>query len=94
MAMRYQGPYSVFNIGSGVGLSINQIIAEIERVVNRKLEINFKSGRKFDISKSILDISRAATQLSWRPQVDFSEGLQKMATWIEMSLKAYAIHKD
>ena len=48
----------VYNIGSGIGKSIKDILGIIEKVSGKKLDIDYKSGRKEDIPVNILDISR------------------------------------
>ncbi len=67
----------IINIGSGVGLSLNEIIGEIEKVVGYKLNVYYCKSRGFDVPSNILDISRANGVLGWSPCVDFFEGIIK-----------------
>jgi UDP-glucose 4-epimerase len=67
--------FHTFNIGSGTGTSLNQIIAELERLLNRRLDVRREPSRLFDVPVSILDISRARRVLGWEPRLSFSEGL-------------------
>jgi UDP-glucose 4-epimerase len=69
--------FHTYNIGSGVGLSLNTIVAEIEKALNRRLEVRREAGRAFDVPISILDISRAKNALGWMPRLSFAEGIAR-----------------
>lgn len=74
----YHGQDKVFNIGSGKGLSLNQLVAAINRELGRAAAVNYRPGRGFDVPANVLDISRAEKELGWKPRVDFIEGLSRM----------------
>jgi UDP-glucose 4-epimerase len=69
--------FHTFNIGSGVGISLNGIIAELERRLHRRFEVRRESARPFDVPVSILDISRARKILGWEPCLSFAEGIRR-----------------
>ncbi len=69
--------FHTYNIGSGVGLSLNNIITEIERSLNRPLEVRRETGRAFDVPASVLDISRARHALGWAPRMSFADGIAR-----------------
>lgn len=71
----------VFNIGSGCGRSLNDVLDAIEKVTGRSSERRYVLGRTFDVPVSVLDIDRARKSLDWSPQVDFESGLYKFAAW-------------
>jgi len=75
-AARYGGEERVFNIGSGRGHSVREIIAAVEHTTGKTARVQYKAGRKFDVPVSVLDISRARTELGWAPQIELSEGLR------------------
>jgi len=45
--------FDTYNIGSGVGLSLNNIIDAIEAFLNQKLEVRREPGRAFDMPISV-----------------------------------------
>jgi UDP-glucose 4-epimerase len=47
------------NVGSGVGHSLNEVIALIEMYSGRRLEVRHKPARTFDAKVNVLDISKA-----------------------------------
>lgn len=68
-----------FNLGSGVGHSINSIISRVEHVTGRHLDIVYRPARRGDVRDVLLDITKAETRLAWRPKVDLDQGL--VLTW-------------
>lgn len=75
-AASHQGTERVFNIGSGNGHSIREIIAAVEQVSGKKARASYTAARKFDVPVSVLDIERARKELGWQPKVNLSEGLR------------------
>ena len=76
--VEYQGAQKVFNIGSGKGLSLNELIAEMANLVGREARVNYLPARALDIPASVLDISRAFQEFGWRPRVGLRAGLKKL----------------
>ncbi|KTD14154.1 UDP-galactose-4-epimerase [Legionella gratiana] len=81
-SITYVGAEHIFNIGSGQGISLNEVLDEIERVTQFEVKRRYTEGRVFDISTSILSIERAIKELKWAPKVSFTEGLTRMMDWI------------
>ncbi len=73
---------SVFNIGSGHGISLNQLIAMIEREVQRFFQIERLPARPFDVPEIVLDTQRAQTELGWSPKISLEDGLADTWHWI------------
>ncbi|AHF08074.1 NAD-dependent epimerase [Desulfitobacterium metallireducens DSM 15288] len=80
--LEYSGPEHIFNIGSGRGLSINEVLDSIERVTGRPVLRHYVSGRPFDVPSNILCISRAETELGWSPRFSFEDGILRFAKWL------------
>lgn len=78
------GEEHVFNIGSGRGHSLNEVLDAIERVTGRNANREYLSGRGFDVPVSVLDIERAKQSLGlgWAPFVSFDHGLERFAAWL------------
>lgn len=81
-AIAYEGSQRIFNIGSGIGYSLNDIIEAIETLLGVAVRRSYLPARAFDVPVSVLDISKAAEFLNWKPQVSFSEGLSRTAQWL------------
>lgn len=86
-AVAYSGPHSVFNISSGKGTSLNEVIRLIERVTGTSVERNYQPGRPFDVPVSVLDNALACRELGWSPQVSLEDGIMRTAAHMRQALK-------
>jgi UDP-glucose 4-epimerase len=78
----------VFNIGSGKGHSLNDVLDAIERITGRRAIREYQPARGFDVPVSILSIERARQVLGWTPIVSFDEGLERFVAWLEENSSA------
>jgi UDP-glucose 4-epimerase len=80
-AARDRSSTRIFNIGSGEGHSLRQVLASVEALLDKKLNIQWKPGRPLDVPISVLSIDRAREILGWTPKTSFKDGLNKTITW-------------
>lgn len=81
-ALHYRGPESIFNIGSGTGLSLNELVAILSAELGKKLEVVYKPGRDFDVKSNVLCCQRAQQHLHWQPKISMAEGISRTLTWL------------
>jgi UDP-glucose 4-epimerase len=79
----YPDPCCLFNIGSGVGYSLKQILDKIAKVTEKEFQVIYKPGRKIDVPQLILDTSKAKKELNWSLNVPLEEGIAKVWRWIQ-----------
>lgn len=72
----YTGQHKTFNIGSGRGLSLNDVIRVIANALQQQPNVVYRPGRKLDVPANVLDIRRARQELDWCPRVSFEEGIK------------------
>lgn len=72
-------PSRIFNLGSGVGRSLNEIVAVIRKVTGYDVKVKYTAKRSFDVPKIYLDITKAKEQLSWQPVTSLENGI--INTW-------------
>ena len=82
MALFSNGQQKMFNIGSGQGQSLNNILEAIENVLGRPVSRIYEEGRALDVPVSVLDIEKARNSLQWEPKVAFRDGLERTALWM------------
>lgn len=85
-AIDYTGEERLFNIGSGVGVSLNGLIACMEEILGHPIERRFLPQRIFDVPINVLDNSLAKRELKWAPKVSLPDGLQRTADWMKIDL--------
>jgi len=71
--------YRIFNIGSGIGYSLNNILAMITEKIERTISIEHGPQGAFDVPRIYLDIKRANNELGWEPKISLDIGL--LRTW-------------
>jgi UDP-glucose 4-epimerase len=81
-ALTYDGPQCVFNIGSGNGISLNELVKTLGEILGREIDIHYKQGRAFDVPANVLDITLASRELGWSPEITLKRGLEQTITWI------------
>lgn len=85
LASTYGGREVVFNIGSGKGYSLQEILGSLEVATNQKAQIVYHPPRSFDVQKSVLDVSRAKLELGWTPMVELQDGIYQTVEWLKES---------
>ena len=79
-ALDITSAYDVFNIGSGVGYRVRDILNIINRHTNNALRVNYTECEDAaDLcSWSVLNVEKAREQLRWTPEIEFEQGLGMM----------------
>lgn len=72
----------VFNAGSGLGVSINEVVKIIGNITNNQAMPIYKPSRNFDVQKVVLDNSLAKVTFDWAPKTDLSDGIELTWRWM------------
>jgi UDP-glucose 4-epimerase len=70
-----------FNIGSGRGYSVLEVIRAFEKISGLKLSYKIGERREGDISKIFADPSKALKELGWRAELSLEEALEHAWKW-------------
>jgi len=71
----------IFNVGTGQGRSLREVIAAIEQQLGKTLRIEWKPARPVDVPTSVIAVERAREVLGWVPKTSFEEGLKETIAW-------------
>jgi nucleoside-diphosphate-sugar epimerase len=71
----------VFNIGTGLRVSLNHTLGALVEISGKKLPVKYEPPREGDIRDSLADISSARECLGYEPSVMFDEGLARTFEW-------------
>ena len=82
----YRGTHRVFNIGSGAGRTLNDLVKDISAATGKQPDVRYHEGRKADVPRIVLDCSLAAKELLWRPKMTFQSGLELTKKWMQAQL--------
>jgi nucleoside-diphosphate-sugar epimerase len=75
-------PGSVYNIGGGSRVSINQVLALVEKVTGRPIQLRHEAPQKGDMRDTFADTSRARTDLGFSPSKSLESGLTAQSEWL------------
>ncbi|TCK67498.1 UDP-glucose 4-epimerase [Winogradskyella wandonensis] len=73
--------YEVFNIGTGKGSSVIEVIEAFERVSNQKLNYKIVERRTGDVMSAYADISKAKNMLGWTSSLTLDEAMRDAWQW-------------
>ncbi len=78
----YDGPFRVFNLSSGSGHSVLEIVAILRKQIGSPLDILHLPDGSYHLPVNVLDPSRIATETGWRASVDLDTGITKTLRWM------------
>lgn len=67
----------IFNCGSGINYSINEILNLIRKIMNKEVEPQERLDKQFEPSQTLADIDKAKRLLGWKPKISLEEGLRR-----------------
>ena len=89
---QYKGDSRIMNVGSGVGLSINRVVKDIEVALGvTGISRRYGPARVGDVPRNVLDIALIANETGWRPQISWPDGLLETASWMREHLMNDAV---
>ena len=81
-AARAGRPGAVYNIGGGSRVSVNQVLAMVERVVGKPVVLDRQAAQKGDMRDTYADTSRARADIGFAPRYTLEQGLAAEYAWL------------
>ena len=75
-----------FNIGSGVGHSLNALLDVVKAVTSLDLHVVYKENRGFDVKHIVLDANRFSERFAWKAQIALDQGIERI--WEDLKTRA------
>jgi UDP-glucose 4-epimerase len=72
----------IYNVGTGIGTSINELISAIQKQLQLDIRVNRVTARSVDVKRNVLNIQKVTDKTKWKPAVDLGEGILFSADWI------------
>lgn len=79
-------PGEAYNLGSGTGTSVRELLREIGVITGRDgklLRVEWREPRPFDVRCNILDSSKLRAVGGWAPATSLCEGLESTWEWMK-----------
>ena len=73
--------YEFFNIGTGKGASVLEVVKAFETISGMKLNFDFKDRRQGDVVSAFADISKAKNVLGWKSELSLKDALASAWKW-------------
>lgn len=73
--------FDIFNLGTGRGNTVLEIINTFEAVSGQKLNYRIGERRSGDIEKVYADVTKSANELGWKTEKTLSESLSDSWNW-------------
>ncbi len=73
--------YEVFNIGTGTGSSVLEVINSFEKVSGEKLNYKMAERREGDVTAAYADTNRANNELGWKATSSLDEAMDTAWKW-------------
>ena len=74
-------PFEIFNLGTGNGFSVLDIINSFEEVTNSKLNYEITDRRSGDVPKLFASIDLVKNKLGWKPSKSLNEMIKSSWDW-------------
>lgn len=71
-----------YNIGSGVGCSINALIRLSGEIAGKEPQVIHRLARRSDVAKVVLDVSRLCSA-GWVPETNLARGVRLTWEWLQ-----------
>ena len=74
-------PFEIFNIGTGKGNSVLEVIQSFEKVTGKKLNYKLVDRREGDITAAYADTTFANNELGWKAKLNLDDALLSAWKW-------------
>jgi len=74
--------FQLYNLGNSQPVTLNELIAALERTLRKKVIINRKPVQSGDVERTCADIARAREELDYTPRVHLANGLAQFVAWM------------
>ena len=76
-----ENSYEVFNIGTGKGVSVAEIVTRFEAATNQKINYRYAERREGDVAAVFADSSLAKKVLGWEAKISLEDSLRSAWKW-------------
>ena len=79
--------YEVFNLGTGRGNSVLEVIETFEKTTGEKLPYKIAARRKGDVTAAYADTAKANKELGWKTKLRLADALESAWKWEQQQQK-------
>jgi UDP-glucose 4-epimerase len=75
----------IYNVGTGTGLSLHDILGHISRVVGIEPSVAWLAARSFDVPRIVLDSAKLRNATEWTHVTTLDDGIKITAAWLQQT---------
>jgi UDP-glucuronate 4-epimerase len=75
--------YEVINLGESRTVELRELIALLEKALDRQAVIDSQPAQPGDVPQTFADIAKARRLLGYNPQTDIEEGINRFVAWFQ-----------
>lgn len=98
LALEHAKPCDPINLGSGVGVSIKELVQTISKYAPKVLKIEWDTSKPAGNKKRLMDISKAKQEIGFEPQYSLDQGVRETMEWFRThgahQAKRYSIFSE
>ncbi|MBP8599618.1 GDP-mannose 4,6-dehydratase, partial [Patescibacteria group bacterium] len=87
--LQHGGASQIFNIGTGHGYSVKEIVQAVERQVGGALKQGQAVARQGEYAQIYADITKATQVLGWRPKRTLEDNIASLVKWYSRFPQGY-----
>ena len=80
-AMDYSGTGEIFNVGTGVGISVKELFSLLRSKINPSMQPSYAAEHPGEIKNSIADISKIQSLMNYQPQGEVKQLIDGIIAW-------------
>jgi UDP-glucose 4-epimerase len=75
----------VYNVGTGIGLSLRDILGHITTAIGREPKVTWLASRSFDVPRIVLNAAKLRAATDWNVRTSINDGVAITADWLRNS---------
>jgi len=77
--------YEIINLGGHETITINELLAMIEKQLGRQALIEYIPRHPADVDANWANVDKARKMLGWEPRVELAEGVPALVDWYQQN---------
>jgi UDP-glucuronate 4-epimerase len=74
--------FNIYNLGESRPISVNDLIAEIEKALGKKAVKEYMPSQPGDVERTYADVTKAVRELGYDPKTPIEAGLAEFVVWL------------
>ena len=82
--------FSIYNLGQSRPITVNDLIAEIEKALGKKAVKEYLPPQPGDVERTYADVTKAVRELGYKPRTTIEQGLAEFVKWLRQNMNPKA----